>query len=258
MRIDTSAQGNHDPYSQDHNPFHPVYNPSWPPQDFSQPSLNPQQQADDVKEGNIIAFVEKVLQESKEKQDQKHEKVTPRFNKLLDILLEQQEHYAQLEKEKQYTTTGTDESLELKILKLEQLLHAQQEEQMQRQAAAESAWRAEKADWDAKAAQRAQELKALAEEEIAAAQAAKKAAQKALKFAKAEAARKAKNEAEAKAAAERLKVDEEYRKRIQLYEEQLEIFYNAPSEGRQHDDRSTPAENLPLRRTCITDGVVSR
>jgi hypothetical protein len=254
VRIDTSAQDNPEPSSQDYNPFQPIYNPQWPLQNFSQPSFNPQQEADNLKEDTVIGMVEKLLQQNEERQDKKQEEVSPRFNKLLDILLEQQEHYAQLEEERQYTTTETDEGLELKILKLEQLLHAQQEEQIQRQAAAESAWRVEKAEWDAKASQRAQEIKDLAEKEIAAAQAAKKAAQKALKFAKAEASKKAKDEAEAKAAAERLKVDEEYKKRIQLYEERLEIFHKGPFEGREYNDRGAPTENQPLRRTCITDG----
>ncbi|KAF2648473.1 hypothetical protein K491DRAFT_612710 [Lophiostoma macrostomum CBS 122681] len=188
------------------------------------------------------------------REEQKLDDVNPRFNKLLGLLLEQQEHYALLEKEKQDTTTRTDEDLELKILKLEQLLHTQQEEQSRRHEAAESAWRAEKVDWDAKAAERAQELKTLAEQEIAAAKAAEKSARKALKFAKAEAAKKAKEEAEAKAAAERLKVDEDYKRRIQLYEEQLEIFYNGHAERKGHIERSVPAENQPLRRTCIIDG----
>ncbi|KAF2790029.1 hypothetical protein K505DRAFT_377814 [Melanomma pulvis-pyrius CBS 109.77] len=147
---------------------------------------------------------------------------------------------------------SNETEIDSKIERLEQLLLEQMEDQIRRQEASEAAWKAEKAESVAKAEKEAEESRKLAEREIAAAKAAKKAAEKMLKYAKEQAAKRARDQAEAKAAEERRKIDEDYRKRIDVYEEQLAAFTTGLQEFGDYQDRRVPS--APLRTTRISEG----
>jgi hypothetical protein len=109
----------------------------------------------------------------------------PRFGRILELLINQQEQNAQSELDRARVTAELEmrhmlaarEKDFADIGRLEKLIMQQQEDQQR----ANAAWRAERAVLDEQAAKQVQEAKELVEREISAARAAKKAAQKTLK-----------------------------------------------------------------------------
>ncbi|KAF2270944.1 hypothetical protein CC78DRAFT_573308 [Lojkania enalia] len=114
--------------------------------------------------------------------------------------------------------------------RLERLLLEQQEDSLRLAAATEAKWNKERAS----------------------AQSAKKSAEKALRFTKEQAAKRAQDEAERRAAEERKNIDEDYRRRIEIYEQKLVAFSQKPDEVDESDNYDM--NPTPLRRTCISDG----
>ncbi|KAH7078576.1 hypothetical protein FB567DRAFT_631898 [Paraphoma chrysanthemicola] len=147
----------------------------------------------------------------------------PRFEKIMEVLIRQQEQHAEAELERARVAAEVEVKHMLiardqDIARLEQLIIRHGEEQRSR----EAAWREERTARDAQAAKLIQDAKEQHERELAAARAAKKAAQKSLKFAKAEAEKRASQEAEANAAKERAKADKKLKDRIESYERLLD------------------------------------
>ncbi|KAF1951732.1 hypothetical protein CC80DRAFT_573813 [Byssothecium circinans] len=125
--------------------------------------------------------------------------------------------------------------------------------QRKRHEESEAAWKAEKANSDAIAGQNAIEAQRLARLEIQAAEAAKEAAERALEITKERAAEPARKEAEFKAAEEKRKKEEEYERRIARYEEQFAAFTKKWEQVNEQPHNRFPVD-MPLRRTCITEG----
>jgi hypothetical protein len=142
-----------------------------------------------AKEEAILAAVANLINNPDKRQSPKED--DPRFSKLLQLLVTQQEQSVQADLDRAKAVAGIEmkqilaarDQDDAKIHRLEKLIIQQREDQQK----AEAIWRAEKAALDEKAARQTQEAKELVEREIAAARSAKKAAQKSLKFAKAEA-----------------------------------------------------------------------
>jgi multidrug efflux pump subunit AcrA (membrane-fusion protein) len=172
----------------------------------------------------------------------------PRFGRILELLVNQQEQNAQSELDRARVTAELEmrhmlaarEKDFADIGRLEKLIMQQQEDQQR----ANAAWRAERAVLDEQAAKQVQEAKELVEREISAARAAKKAAQKALKFAKADAEKRAKEEIENNARKEKEKADKKLKDRIASYEKLLDTAIM---------ERSTPLiyNGLPI---CTANG----
>jgi hypothetical protein len=230
--------------------------PSPPPAPAHAPSLKRNQdqaQATSTKstskEDDVLAAISAII-ESADKQ-KKLDAEDPRFARILQLLVVQQEQQAQadLDRAKAIAEIEMKQILaardrdDTRIQQLEQLIIRQREEQQR----SDENWRAERAALDKEIAKNAREAKEVTVREMAAAQAAKKAARKSLKFAKAEAEKRAKEEAEIKAKEEKQILDKKLKERIQKYEKLLDVAV---------DGRTTtyPNSERPLRRTCIVDG----
>jgi hypothetical protein len=137
----------------------------------------------DTKDAAILAAAVELIEKGDTRS--KSEVDDPRFSRILELLINQQEQNAQSDLDRARVTA----ELEMKhmlaarekdyadIGRLEKLIMQQREDQQR----AEATWRAERAALDEQAAKQVQEAKELVEGEISAARAAKKAAQKALK-----------------------------------------------------------------------------
>ena len=201
------------------------------------------------KEETILAAVAELI----EKGGNQH-KVTsddPRFAKVLQLLVTQQEQQVQSELDRARAVAEVEmkhlldarDKDDASIRRLEKLIMQQREEQQK----AEAVWRAERIALEERAAMQAQEAKEQVEREINAAHSAKKASKKALKFAQAEAEKRAQEKAEEHAKKEREKADKKAKKRIDHYEKLLEAMATKQSQAQTNGEH-------PVRRTIMANG----
>ncbi|KAF2867999.1 hypothetical protein BDV95DRAFT_610420 [Massariosphaeria phaeospora] len=245
----SSPQGN--PFSANYAPlptFPPSPLPPPPPPPAPAPVAPTTNSADDA---NTISRMEALLEAKLSQKDSREsDDAFERLEKLVsEQLAEDKASMQEIEDERKAQALSENED---RFARLELLLLEQRDEQLQRHVESESAWRAEKARSDAQAAKQAEEAKELANKEIAAAKAAKKAAEKALKFAKDQVEKRAREEAEAKAAEEQRKIHDDYRKRIEMYNDQTAEFGRKWQAMYDSEDRSSTP--VPVRRTCISEG----
>ncbi|KAH7079272.1 hypothetical protein BKA63DRAFT_262563 [Paraphoma chrysanthemicola] len=173
-------------------------------------------------EASILATVADLIEKRGARSKTRAE--DPRFERIMELLIRQQEQHAEAELERARVAAEMEVKHMLiardqDIARLEQLIIRQGEEHK----TSEAAWREERTARDAQAARIIQDAKEQHEREIDAARAAKKAAQRSLKFAKAEAEKRVNQEAEANAAKERAKADKKLKDRIGSYERLLDI-----------------------------------
>ncbi|KAH7402410.1 hypothetical protein BKA66DRAFT_564328 [Pyrenochaeta sp. MPI-SDFR-AT-0127] len=202
-----------------------------------------------AKENTIIALISSLLE--KRGPASNHGAEDPRFSRLEQLLIAQQERDAQAERDN--AKAATEAQLKQIFISHEKdherikQLEKSNVEQREERRAAEAIWREERAALVENATRQTQEAKDFAAREIAAAHSAIKSAQKSLELAKADAEKRAKDEADAKAAREKRRIEDDHKQRIQRFEEQIREFQT---------QRSVPAQDSqrPVRRTCMSDG----
>lgn len=212
-------------------------------------SSEPAMSQEGTKQDDLLAAIANVIENAQKKQEAKASE--PQFDRIVKLLITQQEQQVQAELERARVTAEVEmkqilaarDMDDAKIQRLEKLIMQQRDEQQE----ANARWQAERAALDRKAEEQTRQAQELAERQIAAARSAKKAERKTLKFAKAEAEKREKEASDAKAKEERKKIDRQAKERIQKYENLLDRAVNTQSQ-------SLTISEQPFRRTCIVNG----
>lgn len=170
-----------------------------------------------------------------------------RLGRIMQLLISQQEQFAQVEVERARVVAEVEikqllaarDKDDANIQRLETLINQQREDQQR----AEIRWRAERAELDEKFAKQAQVTQEQVKREIDAARSAQKAAQKALKFAKIEADRKAKDDAARIKREENENAEKVAEERTLYYERVIEAMANKRSRRPSGPDTATRLTN---------------
>ncbi|KAH7126923.1 hypothetical protein B0J11DRAFT_433272 [Dendryphion nanum] len=179
------------------------------------------------------------------------------FSRVMQLLRDQQKHYAQLEQESEVKDVKTRDPIDEKIRNLEKLLISQQEEENKRRELAEAKHQADMAQRDVEEARRAQIEKQLADEKIAVARQEKKQAKKALKIIEENMAARKIKEAEIQALEDRRKIDERDAKHAEFLKEQIKVIAKERLKIEAPKLPIPTQDPLPLRRTRFSDGMRS-